>query len=166
MVIVNRKWPRVTSWILLWSFLSLSIYLSFCLSVSLYLFSTRRLALIRADEMEYVMSVPFACVVSLSLSELTKPVDYWKSMVLREWRAKWVYNVEKSRNRSKELEKGKGEIGWRRSRGGGKCIKSLGDGKLKKVSRFVGRRDFCERACVCVCVWKYEELYGRVWQKS
>lgn len=103
---------------------------------------------------------------SLSLSELTKPVDYWKSMVLREWRAKWVYNVEKSRNRSKELEKGKGEIGWRRSRGGGKCIKSLGDGKLKKVSRFVGRRDFCERACVCVCVWKYEELYGRVWQKS
>lgn len=104
--------------------------------------------------------------LSLSLSELTKPVDYWKSMVLREWRAKWVYNVEKSRNRSKELEKGKGEIGWRRSRGGGKCIKSLGDGKLKKVSRFVGRRDFCERACVCVCVWKYEELYGRVWQKS
>lgn len=90
--------------------------------------------------------------LSLSLSELTKPVDYWKSMVLREWRAKWVYNVEKSRNRSKELEKGKGEIGWRRSRGGGKCIKSLGDGKLKKVSRFVGRRDFCERACVCVCV--------------
>lgn len=104
--------------------------------------------------------------LSLALSELTKPVDYWKSMVLREWRAKWVYNVEKSRNRSKELEKGKGEIGWRRSRGGGKCIKSLGDGKLKKVSRFVGRRDFCERACVCVCVWKYEELYGRVWQKS
>lgn len=104
--------------------------------------------------------------LSLSLSELTKPVDYWKSMVLREWRAKWVYNVEKSRNRSKELEKGKGEIGWRRSRGGEKCIKSLGDGKLKKVSRFVGRRDFCERACVCVCVWKYEELYGRVWQKS
>lgn len=104
--------------------------------------------------------------LSLALSELTKPVDYWKSMVLREWRAKWVYNVEKSRNRSKELEKGKGEIGWRRSRGRGKCIKSLGDGKLKKVSRFVGRRDFCERACVCVCVWKYEELYGRVWQKS
>ena len=71
--------------------------------------------MIRADEMEYVMSVPFACVVSLSL--------------LSE-----------------------------KSRGGGVYLKSLGDGKLKKVSRFVGRRDFC----VPVCVWKYEESYGRV----
>ena len=165
MVIVNRKWPRVTSWILLWSFLSLSLYLYLSFYLSLPVFNSevsldpswrngirdersvrlRRLSLslslLRADQTGRLLEID-------GIARMTGKVS--------------VQCRKKSKSFERVGEKGEGEIGWRRNRRKGECIKSLGDGKLKKVSRFVGRRAFC----VPVCVWKYEESYGRVWQKS
>lgn len=157
MVIVNRKWPRVTSWILLWSFLSLSIFLSLftCFQLGGQPWSeltkwntwwafrslASSLSPLRADQTGRLLEID-------GIARMTGKVS--------------VQCRKKSKSFERVGEKEEGEIGWRRNRGEGECIKSLGDGKLKKVSRFVGRRDFC----IPVCVWKYEESYGRVWQKS
>lgn len=122
MVIVNRKWPRVTSWILLWSFLSLS--LSFYLSLPVFNSEVsldpswrngirdersvrlRRLSLspLRADQTGRLLEID-------GIARMTGKVS--------------VQCRKKSKSFERVGEKGEGEIGWRRNRGEGECISKV-----------------------------------------
>lgn len=153
MVIVNRKWPRVTSWILLWSFffIYLSIYLS--LSLSLPLFTCFQLA-----------GQPW--------SELTKWNTWWAfrslaSSPLRADQTGRLLEIDgiarmtgkvsvQCRKKSKSFER----VGWRgrgnrlTERSREECIESLGDGKLKSIRW--KKRYFYVCMCVYICMEMWE----------